>query len=210
LKSQVSRGSCLIILGGEIPEPARVRAAAASCREVICADGAVGRAAELGLVPHFVVGDMDSLPASIPVRRGMIFWCDFDPNRSDFQKCLDFAAARGYARAYVAGALGGRLDHAAVNLALAEKAPPALDVVLLDRGAGRVLGPGRHRLSLRPGATFSLLALSDVRVDISGCAYPLRGALLKRGSRGLSNRARGKTVALKVRGGRLWFFSGLP
>jgi len=209
LKSRVPRGSCLIVLGGEIPESARVRAAAENCREVICADGAVSRAAELGLVPHFVVGDMDSLPASIPVRRGMIFWCDFDPNRSDFQKCLDFAAARGYARAYVAGALGGRLDHAAVNLALAEKALP-LDVVLLDRGAGRVLGPGRHRLSLSPGATFSILALGDARVDISGCAYPLRGAVLKRGSRGLSNRARGKTVVLTVRRGRLWFFSGMP
>jgi len=209
LKSQVSRRACLIVLGGEIPEPARVRAAAGSCREVICADGAVAQAAKLGLVPHFVVGDMDSLPASIPVRRGMVFWCDFDEDRSDFQKCLDFAAARGFALAYVAGALGGRLDHAAVNLALAEEAPPALDVVLIDRGAGRVLGPGRHRLSLSPGATFSLLALGEARVDISGCDYPLRGALLKRGSRGLSNRARGP-VELTIRRGRLWVFSELP
>ncbi len=200
------RGACLIVLGGEIPDPALARAAAARCREVICADGAVARADVLGVLPHFVVGDMDSLPARIPVRRGMVFWCDFDENRSDFQKCLDFAAARGFARAYVAGALGGRLDHAAVNLALAETAPKGMDVALVDRGLGRILGPGRHRLKLRSGEPFSFLALGEARLDLSGCDYPLRGAVLKRGSRGLSNRARG-AVVLNLSRGRLWFFS---
>ncbi|MDE2313853.1 MAG: thiamine diphosphokinase [Elusimicrobia bacterium] len=204
-----SRGACLIVLGGEIPDPAPALAAAARCREIICADGAVARAAALGLLPHFVVGDMDSLPAPIPVRRGIVFWCDFDPNRSDFQKCLDFAAARGFARVYVAGALGGRLDHAAVNLALAETAPKGMDVALVDRGLGRIFGPGRHRLKLRRGETFSLLALRDASIDVSGCDYPLRGAVLRRGSRGLSNRARG-AVGLRVRRGRLWVFSRLP
>ncbi len=212
MKGRAGRGSCLIVLGGAVPAPALVRQAAKECREIICADGAIARARSLGLRPRFVVGDMDSLPGLLPVRRGPagpepIFWCDFDPERSDFQKCLDFAAQRGFARAYVAGALGGRLDHAAVNLALAEQASAPLEVVLLDQGVARVLGPGTYRLKLKPGALFSLLPLIEARVDLSGCAYPLKDAQLKRGSRGLSNQARGKETRLSIRRGRLWLFS---
>lgn len=201
-----ARGSCLIILNGEIPDRTLVRRAAKTCREIICADGAVGRADALALRPDFIVGDMDSLPARVRTRRGTTFWCDFDANRSDFQKCLDFAKRRGFTQARVAGALGGRLDHAVVNLALAEQASMGLDVVLLDRGTGRLLGPGVHKARLAQGSVFSLLPLSRARVSLSGCAYPLRKVVLERSSRGLGNRAVGGTVVLSIHSGRLWFF----
>ncbi|MHB2027075.1 MAG: thiamine diphosphokinase [Elusimicrobiota bacterium] len=199
-------GSCLIMLNGGVPRTDIARKAAGVCREIICADGAAALAQGLGLKPHFVIGDMDSLPRLGAHFSRTTFWCDFSDAKSDFQKCLDFARGRGFARVYIAGALGGRLDHSAVNLALAESAFPEFDVILIDRGAGRIFGPGRRRLAFHRGDVFSILPLPAAELSLSGCRYPLARAILGRSSRGLSNAALGD-VSLTVHRGRLWVFS---
>jgi thiamine pyrophosphokinase len=80
---------------------------------------------------------------------------------------------------------------------------------VIDGGAARLLGPGRHRLALKKGARFSLLAAPQARVSLTGARFPLRRELLRRGTRGLGNRADGK-VTLTVRQGRVWVVDAAP
>lgn len=200
--------AALILLNGEIADPALVRRAARRCRGIVCADGGLRHAAALKLRPDFVVGDMDSLPHPLPRQRGLVYWCDFDEDRSDFEKALGFAADLGCARAYVAGAMGGRVDHALVNLGVAERYSGPLDLVLLDCGAARLLGPGRHRLGFSRGR-FSLLAAPRAVVTLSGARYELSRFTLVAGSRGLGNSARGNPL-LTVHEGRLWLICDRP
>lgn len=195
--------SALILLNGEIPDAKIVKKAAARCRGVVCADGGVRHAAALKLRADFVVGDMDSLPRPLPRDPETIYWCDFDEQRSDFEKALEFAAGMGCARAYVAGALGGRTDHVLINLAVFERYTGALELVLLDRGFARMLGSGRHLLAAAKGARFSILAAPRALVTLRGAQYPLRRFALERGSRGLGNRSLGRP-ALTVHSGRVW------
>lgn len=198
----------LLLLNGELPDPALVRRLAGRCGLVFCADGGARHAEQLGLEPDFVVGDMDSLPAPLPAKwRKTVYWCDFDEQRSDFEKALCFARDMGCSRLYVAGALGGRVDHAMVNLALAQEYGRALAILLVDRGVAEMLGPGRYRLGLPAGAKLSLLAAAGAaRVTTTGLRYPLKRALLKPGSRGLSNVVTGK-VTVTVHSGCLWAMS---
>jgi thiamine pyrophosphokinase len=196
----VSARSGLVVLNGEIPEPALVRAAARRCRGVVCADGGVRHVPALGLRADFVVGDMDSLPRRLPRDARTVYWCDFDEDRSDFEKALGFAADLGCRTIYVAGALGGRVDHVLVNLAVFERYARALDLVLLDRGEARLLGPGRYRLGR---GRFSLAAQPRAVVSLSGVRYPARRLELASGSRGLGNAA-GARASLTVREGRVW------
>lgn len=205
----MSGSAALILLNGEIPEPALARRAARKCRAVICADGGLRHLEALRLRADFVVGDMDSLPHPLPrAARRAAFWCDFDENRSDFEKALSFAADLGCARAYVAGALGGRTDHALVNLGVVERGAAKMDLILLDRGAARLLGPGRYRLPLGRGR-FSLSARPRAVVTLTGARYPLKRFVLAEGSRGLGNAARG-TVALTIHSGRAWLVADEP
>ena len=200
----MTRKPVLLLLGGDLPDPALVRRAARASRLLVCADGGLRHAARLGLPARFVVGDMDSLPRPLPRRKETTYWCDFDQGRSDFEKALAFLDEIGCPDAFVAGALGGRLDHAVVNLALAERASAARRHVLLDRGTAEVLGPGRRRLALRAGAPFSVCALAPgAVVSISGARYPLKRFRLLPGSRGLSNAA-AKRPVLTVHSGRVW------
>lgn len=198
--------ACLVLLGGEIPDPLLVRRAARLCRGILCADGGLRHALGLRLQPDFVVGDMDSLPRPLPRLKKAVFCCDFDQDRSDFEKALGLAGELGCRRVYVAGALGGRTDHALINLALIERLSPSLEIVLLDSRTARLLGPGTYRFTLARGAIFSLLAVPRARVSLSGAKYKLAKAVLEPGSRGLSNQAKGP-VRLRVHRGRVWFMS---
>ncbi|MDE2510025.1 MAG: thiamine diphosphokinase, partial [Elusimicrobia bacterium] len=131
------------------------------------------------------------------------YLCDFDENRSDLDKALDFVDRAGISRVWIAGALGGGLDHELVNLAALEARRGALELVVIGGGTARLLGPGRHALGLRRGERFSLLAAPRAVVTLTGARYTLRREALVRGSRGLGNRAEGRTV-LTVHSGRAW------
>ncbi len=196
--------SALILLNGDMRDPRAVRAAARRADAVICADGGVRHAAALRLVPDFVVGDMDSLPRPLAQSRsGITFINDPDQGRSDLDKALDLARRLGVKRLSIAAARGGGLDHELVNFAALEESAGGLDLTVIDGGVARLLGPGRHVLALKRGTRFSLLAAPRARVSLGGARYVLKKEVLRRGSRGLGNRAEG-TVVLTVREGRVW------
>lgn len=174
---------------------------------MLCADGGARHAKALGLVPRWVVGDMDSLPKPRPKAwKDVVYWCDFDQERSDLDKALDFARRAGARRVYVAGALGGGLDHELVNLSVLEESSRGLEIVVAGGGEARLLGPGVHRPALREGRRFSLLAAPRATVTLTGARFGLKGEPLRRGSRGLGNRSEGRVV-LRVSIGRVWLVS---
>ncbi|MCX5796028.1 MAG: thiamine diphosphokinase [Elusimicrobia bacterium] len=203
--------AALLLLNGGLPEPGLVRRLARRCSVLVCADGGARHAVRLGLRPDVVIGDMDSVPKPLPRSwRGTSFLCDFGEDSSDFEKALAFLARAGISRLYVAGILGGRLDHSLVNLALAEAWGCRRSLVMVDRGLATLLGPGRYRLGVKRGGMLSLLAAtSRARLSASGVRYPLRRAVLSPGGRGLSNVAEG-AVALTVHSGRVWAASPEP
>jgi len=194
--------SALILLNGEMRDARAVRAAAKGADVLICADGGARHAAALRLIPDFVVGDMDSGGRKIP-SAGITFVVDPSQDRSDLDKALDLARRLGVKRLVVAGVRGGGLDHELVNFAALEESRHGFDLAVIDGGVARLLGPGRHALPAAKGARFSLLAAPRARVSLSGARFSLRNEVLRRGSRGLGNRAEGK-VSLTVREGRVW------
>ncbi len=203
------KASGVILLGGELPVPRAVKTLARRHRPLLCADGGARHAKKLGLEPDFVVGDMDSLPKPLPRWPQAIFWCDFDEERSDFDKVLDFALNIGLSRVFVAGVMGGGVDHALVNLAVIAARSAELEIVLVDRGTASLLGPGNYRLDYAKGQRFSLLALPPgARISLSGAKYPLKKQSLLPGSRGLGNEAAG-SVVLSVHSGRVWLMSAV-
>lgn len=191
-------------MNGELSNPEGVKRLARRAKGIFCADGGARHAARLGLEPAFIVGDMDSLPPLPASWRRTTYLCDFDENRCDFEKALRFAVTSGVRRLCVAGALGGRLDHALVNFKLAERYGRDLELTLVGDQTASLIGPSRLILRLKAGETLSLLAATArARVSLSGVKYPLRRTILSPGSRGVSNQALG-AVRLEVYAGRVW------
>jgi thiamine pyrophosphokinase len=186
----------IIFANGDLPEPDSARALIQPDDFILCADGGARHALTLGLTPHLIIGDFDSLAPEIArsledagaeIRR-------FPRDKDDTDLELALRAARDLhpRQILLLGALGGRLDQMLANiLLLAQPAFSNLDITII---AGRVRAKiVRDEIVVRghPGDILSVLPLTS---DVTGLSYhsglrwPLEDAALPFGSsRGVSN-----------------------
>lgn len=177
---------------------------------VVAADSGADLAAEVGLSPTLVVGDLDSIsPGALrdAERAGVaIERARSDKDQTDLE--LAIAASRrnvGLRELVVLGGGGGRLDHLLANLAVL--CGPATEGLEVEAwlGATRVVVVRRQvKVEVVAGATVSLLAWHGdaVGVTTSGLRWPLNDAVLGAGhALGTSNEATDPCVAVTLRSG---------
>ena len=184
---------------------------------VVAADGGALAVERWKLLPHLVVGDMDSLgDAGVErfARQGIpVTKFPATKDESDLELAVAQAIAAGATEIVLLGALGGeRLDHEAANLLLL--ADPGYDGVRIEarRGALRIRAiRGEGSLSLA-GPVEALVTLIPVNGDAEGVTteglrYPLRDETLRFGrARGLSNEVDSLPATVTVRKGSLLVF----
>jgi thiamine pyrophosphokinase len=162
---------------------------------VIAADGGGNALHAAGVVPHVVVGDLDSLDpmaesafraAGAEVRRFPV-----EKDETDLELALLLAVERGADQIDILGALGGRWDQGLANVAmLALPDLVGLRVRLLDVDQEAFLVRGAADIPGAAGDTVSLLPLGGAAHGITtrGLYYPLDDASLRfERSRGVSN-----------------------
>ena len=165
---------------------------------LVAADGGALALERWKVLPHLIVGDMDSLgDAGVErfAKQGIaVAKFSAEKDESDLELAVAQAIAAGATEVVLLGALGGeRLDHEAANLLLL--ADPGYDGVRLEarRGALRirpVRGEGSLSLAGPVGALVTLLPVNgDAEgVTTAGLRFPLRDETLRFGrARGLSN-----------------------
>jgi len=184
---------------------------------VVAADGGAFALERWKLLPHLVVGDMDSLGDAgveryarlgIPVAK-----YPATKDESDLELAVAQAIAAGATEVVLIGALRGeRLDHEAANLLLL--ADPGYDGVRVEARRGNlriraVRGKGSLTLAGPVGALVTLLPVSGDadRVTTEGLRYPLRGETLRFGrARGLSNEVASLPATVSLDKGTLLVF----
>jgi len=185
-----NRPTACIFCNGELGDSRVAERLAARADLLIAADGGAEHLVALGMKPHAIIGDMDSLRCD-PWRddhsiKRITFPTDKD--RSDAELAVEWAMEQGCGRALLLAAWGGRLDHALGNGAL------------LIRFAGRLAlwhdgtlvqglrGGQRAHVHATPGTGVSIIPLADeTRVRTSGLRYPLNDEPLEHATHGLSN-----------------------
>jgi len=194
---------------------ARLRAAAnLPDAFVVGVDGGGRHLLRLGIDPHWVTGDFDSL--SEPERallgaRGARILPTPDQDHTDLDKAIALVRAERDARRIdVYGATGGRIDHLYSVLSTLVRHRDGVDVRLVDEvGETFVVAAGADETVLRgddlPGRTVSLMALGPVDgVTTRGVRWPLSGEALAPGVRdGTLNVATDSEVGIRVEVGSL-------
>jgi thiamine pyrophosphokinase len=184
---------------------------------VIAADGGAFALERWKVLPHLVVGDMDSLgDAGVErmARQGVpVAKFAAAKDESDLELAVAQAIQAGATEIVLLGALGGdRLDHETANLLLL--ADPGYNGVLLEarRGALRIRpirGEGSLSLAGPVGALVTLLPVNgDAEgVTTQGLRFALRDETLRFGrARGLSNEVASLPAKVTVRNGSLLIF----
>jgi len=180
---------------------------------IVGADGGAAQALAWGLVPHVVIGDMDSLPEQ--ARAGLASGgCEFivhprAKDETDLELALSYVVERGFQEVIIFGALGGRLDHTLANLlllALPRFATAQIRIVDLPEEALLVRDGRSVTIEGLPGDLVSLLPLGGDAggVTTAGLAWALDGDTLRFGSsRGVSNELTISTARIAVEHGCL-------
>ena len=164
---------------------------------VIAADSGLRHARPLGLEPHAVVGDFDSVSAQVLDSYPDLprFEHPQDKDLLDLELAIELAMQRGATELVVLGAFGSRLDQSLAALLVGARLCRAgIPTSLHDgmRDAYLVTAGGELAPALPDGTLFSLLALEDARCSVSGADYELEREPLPFGvGLGLANRARG-------------------
>lgn len=184
--AKIEKGkSALILTGGDCNTQALLRNMKLPENPlIIAADSGYLKAAPLGLAPHILVGDFDSIPADAMPNAGEvpeIIKAPCEKDETDTMLACEIAIERGCTRLFILGGFGGRCDHELSNIFWLEN--------LKDRGIEGVMTDGISILSVIRDETvelekhlgyFSVFSLDCCTVTLSGCKYPLDHAELKR------------------------------
>ncbi len=181
---------------------------------IIAADGGYAHLERLGVVPHILLGDFDSLPR-IPdhpciIRHPVI------KDDTDMLLAVKTGLERGFRTFFLFGGTGWRLDHTLANLQTLS--------YLAEHGArGFLLGDGRTVTALKEGSLcfdascrgfLSVFCLGDRAdgVSLCGLKYVLDGGSLTcHMPLGVSNEFLGVPASVSVeRGTLLVLWSGSP
>ncbi len=201
----------LIFVNGSLPDPEKVRFLLEPEDWLVAVDGGWYHLKALGLRPHLLIGDLDSVAAEdaaaleaegVEIRRFPVH-----KDETDLELALLAVRAAGVATLRVAAALGGRLDQTLANLSLL-LLPELEDCdVRLDDGQEEVfLIRKRAEIHGQAGDGVSLLPiLGPARgVTTAQLAYPLRAeTLFPQRTRGISNVMESTSAAVSVQHGVL-------
>ena len=180
---------------------------------LIATDGGARHCHILQLIPHILLGDMDSITPEL------LAWFTkhgsevlrFPPHKdkTDLELALETATARGAGNILILGALGGRWDMSIASIMLLAAPIPAGIALTLREGPDSLhcLHGGEHlQIHGRIGDILSLIPLAGPSrgISLNGLEYPLNDQDIPSGStRGISNLFVHDTAEISLREGLL-------
>jgi len=203
----------VIFANGRFAGTARERALVGSDDLLIAADGGARSCLALGLTPHVVVGDFDSLKPkereALQQAGAQMIAHPARKDHTDLELALLHALQQGATDFLILGGLGQRWDQTLANLLLpANPAFTKVRITLVDgyQDVHLLTSGGTLTIDGKPGDILSLIPLSEYAdgVRTEGLEYPLRDEALTFGStRGVSNSLLGQQALIHLQQGLL-------
>ena len=207
----------ILFTNGLVPDAKSLSLSIGDNDFLVGVDGGTEHCLAMGLTPHLVVGDMDSLNGEQLerlTREGVRM--DIHPtakDKTDLELAMDVAVASGVSEVVLVGIWGGRLDQSLANMLLLGRYASRLRVRFTDGLEHGAVLVGEDELEIKDakGSVCSLIPVSGLvdRVSVTGMQYPLHNALLHQGDTlGVSNRIVDAGASVSVGQGSLavvWF-----
>lgn len=197
---------CIILANGKSPNRNVVEYFYAKGFEtIICADGGANSAKKLGIIPDFIIGDLDSAePNTLKYFRSKSIIIKIKrQNDTDVEKCLKFAIKKKYDEVVLLGVTGDRLDHTICNLGIVIKFFSKIKINLVSESSYLTPINKDTIFKSKIGETISIYAFDDkTKITSKGLKYKLNNASLPFGVKeSTSNVAVSSSVKLIVSGG---------
>jgi len=199
-----------IVCSGEIKDYGWALSQVRRYELLIAADGGANHLEKMGVIPHVIIGDLDSIDPAVLKNAESTERISFpeEKDKTDTELAVALAFDRGASSIDLLGATGGRLDHTLGNISLAVKYPGRIAI----RTAGATLEAVDHRQECRikalPGSMVSLIPYPTARnVTTKGLKYSLEKVNLSSGTRGISNVLCQPNGSVAISGGLLLVYT---
>lgn len=199
------RGGALLALNGEFPPAEKINALLTTCSPIVAADGAALKLRALGIPPHVIVGDLDSVAPHLhdPFFESTLIVERPDQEDYDGAKALAWIAEQGHNCVSVIGVAGGMIDHVLNNFSLLARHAGNLLISLHNADCtGYFVRSGLHaelHITAHPGDRISLVPMPRARLHTEGLQWNLSGEDVVLGGRsGTSNSAIAADVRITV------------
>lgn len=183
----------LLIAAGDRPGKSLFYHAVDDAQLLIAVDGGLGVFHDYGIVPHYIVGDMDSVSQSVLENYSencQVLSAPTEKDDTDLTLAVDTAIEQGAEEILLLGATGGRIDHLLSNLMLLKYAfRKGVFLTIEDDEQEITLHTGAFQIHGVPGQTVSLIPMNQkAKITASGLYYPLDDLVLTNEKpRGVSN-----------------------
>lgn len=207
----------LVFINGVISKLERMRDEVRPDDLLVAADGGARYLLALDLMPHLLVGDLDSVDPSDLARMEAAgvttLRSPTHKNETDLELAIDAAIEAGAGEVVLVGATGGRLDQTLANLLILAQREWAATLQILDGDQRALLlrGPATQQIAGKPGALVSAIPLSAqvTGITYTGLAYPLLNHTLALGStRAVSNELAAPAARVEIASGLLLLIVG--
>lgn len=184
-----------LFVNGELEKSDRILDLVTSCELIIAVDGGLTHITKLGLFPHAIIGDLDSVDMDdlkyfeeigVDIRK-----FPEEKDQTDLELALQYIIDLGFDRIYLFGASGGRFDHFLGNVYLLTN-PDFVDkeIKIMTSQYEMFVCKMVQPIYGKPGDILSLIPITArvVGVETQGLKFPLKNEnLIRWESRGISN-----------------------
>ena len=150
---------------------------------VVAADAGADRLLKYNIIPDIVIGDLDSISNKASTKLEEWIVSNKNIQKTDLEKAVDYAFEKGATKIQIVGWSGGRIDHTLAALGLAFN--PKISLIDEQFTVETVIESKTIRGS--ESTLFSLMAMPEARVSVTGARWELQHEKLKMGGRGIHN-----------------------
>jgi thiamine pyrophosphokinase len=201
----------IIFANGELPDLEKARSLVQRGDYIICADGGTRHALALGVTPHLIIGDMDSVEKGqlqkLQDAEVSMELFPHDKNETDLELAIQRAVEMNPAQIIIIAGLGGRLDQTLANIALlTDLRLSGIDIRLEDGVEEIFVCRDQAQVHGRSGDILSLIPWGGVvsEVQTANLKWPLnKETLYPERTRGVSNEMLGESASISIGAGLL-------
>ena len=158
--------SVVILANGDFPTHTIPLRILNNAKTIICCDGAVNNLVANGIVPDFIIGDMDSISPDLKDKYSDIIISKPDQDENDLRKAISWAEENNVTKAAILRASGKRDDHNLANIFTLLQYPSKLDLTIYTDYGIFSMVKGEHKFDSFNGEQVSIFS-ADQTIEIT-------------------------------------------
>ncbi|WP_053956950.1 thiamine diphosphokinase [Inediibacterium massiliense] len=200
---------CVIVTNGEILHYESIKNKMKDYDFLICADGGAKHLLKMDLVPHFIVGDLDSIDEEVKKyfqEKKVIFYkFPKEKDYTDTELAVEYALQKGATEILFLGAIGSRMDHTLANVTLlVDLLKKGIKAKIINEQNEIIATNKNIEIEGEKGEYLSIIPLCEKveGITLKGLKYPLFEATISMGSSiGISNEFKEKKARIEIKKG---------